>query len=112
MIIKHFKYASQKHLNRDTEVQKRLWWDSSIQDKSAAPSNSANKKIIKRTDQWKQQNHTKNFQYDRFENAEWILDESSQFLLTMWSAKKLELMTVFHRRKGDKMVKPVALSIN
>ena len=53
----------------------------------------------------------KKFQHYRFENAEWILDESSKFLLTMWSAKK-ELMTVFHTRIGDKIVKPVALSIN
>ena len=25
MIIKQFKYASQKHLTRDTEVQKKFW---------------------------------------------------------------------------------------
>ena len=46
----------------------------------------------------------------QFENAEWILDESSKILLTIGSAKNE--LTVFHTRIGDKIVKPVALSIN
>ena len=53
----------------------------------------------------------KKFQHYRLENAEWILGESSKFLLTLWSAKN-ELMTVFHTRICDKNVKPFALSIN
>ena len=94
MIIKHFEDTSQKHLTRDTEVQKKFWQFSFHQSKKTVQKDIP---VALST--------IPNFQINRFEKLEKIMNENNksapQSCLSISAHqvncnKKIELMSFFY----------------